>query len=633
MNLSDWTEQNIKLPTNTSLSGRWSRETAPYQAPILDAISDIKVRRIAVMSGSQIGKTLIQQCAVGYYMKERPRPILFIQPNIGLCKEFVKNKMRPFIEGNEGLLALTGTLRGTQTENSLTHIQFPSGFLKMAGTQASGDLAMNSVGLLLMDECDRYALDVDGEGDPMLLARQRGNSYWDFKEVNTSTPTDATTSRIKAEYLLGSQELWMTPCPSCGESSVFEFDRFDCDTYQMACPACGSFHDEYDWKAMGGEFVAQNPEVTDIRSFHVPGFLSPFISWKDISVTFHEAMTRGIQGQKTFQNTTLGLPWSDVGESVEPEGLMKRLEVYTADVPKGVLILTAGVDVQKDRLEYEVIGWGMGYESWSVDWGVIYGNPLHQETWQALDEILTKRYTHDSGLKMTIARAFIDSGFLPRAVYDFVAKKGASSGVSASKGRGGSYPLVEKPQQKKRSDREQRTVPLYMIGVDEAKMHVYSYLTMDEVGAGYCHFKDGMNNENYFAQLTAEKRVKKDTKAGIRYEWVNQGGKRNEALDLRVYALAACHNLDPNWHRIARKLESKINRISQEKREIQESIAGISDDAGKEEYRNVLKKLEEMTAENSKENLRKMPKKEEVILDKVEIKKKKRSRRLTYGGR
>jgi phage terminase large subunit GpA-like protein len=379
---------------------------------------------------------------------------------------------------------------------------------------------------------------------------------------------------------------------------------------------------------MGGEFVAQNPEVTDIRSFHVPGFLSPFISWKDISVTFHEAMTRGIQGQKTFQNTTLGLPWSDVGESVEPEGLMKRLEVYTADVPKGVLILTAGVDVQKDRLEYEVIGWGMGYESWSVDWGVIYGNPLHQETWQALDEILTKRYTHDSGLKMTIARAFIDSGFLPRAVYDFVAKKGA-----ASKGRGGSYPLVEKPQQKKRSDREQRTVPLYMIGVDEAKMHVYSYLTMDEVGAGYCHFKDGMNNENYFAQLTAEKRVKKDTKAGIRYEWVNQGGKRNEALDLRVYALAACHNLDPNWHRIARKLESKINRISQEKREIQESIAGISDDAGKEEYRNVLKKLEEMTAENSKENLRKMPKKEEVILDKVEIKKKKRSRRLTYGGR
>lgn len=561
MKMSDWTEAKIKLPSNTAMSGKWSRETASYQAPILDAISDIKVRRVAVMSGSQIGKTLIQQCAVGYYMSERPRPILFIQPNIGLCKRFVRTKLRPFIEGNEFLLNLTGSLKGTQNENTMTYIQFPSGFLNMAGTQASGDLAMDSIGLLLMDECDRYSLDVDGEGDPMLLARQRGDSFWDFKEVNTSTPTDATTSRIKTEYLLGSQDVWMTPCPSCGEASAFDFERFDCETFQMSCPSCGAYHDEYDWKAQGGSFVSQNPDVTDIKSFHVTGFMSPFVTWRKIATKWKEAQAKGIQGQKAFWNTTLGLAWSDVGESVEPEGLMKRLEIYPAEVPNGVLILTAGVDVQKDRLEYEVIGWGMGYESWSIAWGVIHGNPLHQETWKALDAILTKRFVHESGVKMTIARTFIDSGFLPRSVYDYVARKPVGSGVFASKGRGGSYPLVEKPQQKKRSDREMRSVPLYMIGVDEAKMHIYSYLTMDEVGAGYCHFKDGMNNETYFNQLTAEKRVKKDTKAGIRYEWVNQGGKRNEALDLRVYALAACHNLDPNWHKIARKLEAEVKRL------------------------------------------------------------------------
>ena len=561
MNLSQWTQEKIKLPSNTAMSGGWSPDTAPYQSAILDAISDIMVRRVVVMSGSQIGKTLIQQCAVGYYMSERPRPILFLQPNIGLCKDFVRFKLRPFIEGNEFLLRLTGSLRGTQTENTLTTIQFPSGFLKMAGTQASGDLAMNSIGLLAMDECDRFSLDVDGEGDPMLLARQRGDSFWDFKEINTSTPTDLTTSRIRTEYLLGSQEVWMTPCPSCGDPSVFDFERFDCETFQMACPSCGAFHDEYEWKAEGGSFVAQNPEVSDIRSFHVNGFMSPFVNWRKIATKWKESEAKGIQGQKAFWNTTLGLAWSDIGESVEPEGLMKRLEIYTAEVPDGVLVLTAGVDVQKDRLEYEVAGWGMGYESWSIDWGVIHGNPLHQETWNALQAVLNKRYTHVSGVKMTIARTFIDTGFLPRSVYDFVGKQPLRAGISACKGRGGAYPLVEKPLQKKRKDRDWRNIPLFMIGVDEAKMHIYSYLTMDEVGAGYCHFKDGMNNETYFAQLTAEKRVKKDTKTGVKYEWVNAGNKRNEALDLRVYALAACHNLDPNWQKIAHQLHVEIKKL------------------------------------------------------------------------
>ena len=566
---SEWVASKVRLPDNTAKQGKYDPNFAPYQAPLLDAIGDDKNHRVVIMSSAQIGKTFILQATVGFYMVYKPRPLLILQPNNKKVKDFVKRKLRPFIKCNPDLYKLTGRLTGNNTENEMTYIAYPSGFIAVAGTETASDLASDSVGLLLGDEVDRMSDDAGGEGDPLMLARERGNSFWDFKEVLTSTPVDAITSKINKEYLQGTQERWLTPCPSCGKVSEYIWERFDIDTLTMACPHCGSNHKEWEWKRQGGGYVVGYDEgEKGVRSFHLSAFNSAFLSWERIARKWREAQNEGLKGEKVFFNTTLGVPWSPPGEEIDPEGLEARCEPYTHDCPEGVLLLTAGVDVQGDRLEVEIVGWGVGLESWSIRYEVIDGNPTHPDTWKALDEVLNQRYTHPSGLMLKVARTFVDKGYLPRVVEDYVGNCDRRRGIAAINGRSGSRPLVAKPQEKQRGSRPSSPVETFIVGTDEGKLHVCSYLNIQEVGRGYCHFKLGMNDSTYFKQLTAEKRVRQDTVKGTIYVWQKKHSSvRNEALDCRVYALAALHDCDPNWQALIaeqQKAVSKLKRLEGE---------------------------------------------------------------------
>jgi phage terminase large subunit GpA-like protein len=513
----------------------------------MDAMSDVRVRRVVLMTAAQVGKTFMQQALMAYYIANRPRPMLFVMPTAGKARVFMKTKLRPFLEAHPKLLELTGPLTGTATNNTTNYVGFPAGFLRLGGAESRSDLTSDSIAVLMCDELDDWGKDAKGGGSPLAMARSRGTTFWDFKEISVCTPKPLEESTIYPMYLEGSQEEWCASCPSCEALVPYSFERFDCDTLLMACPECGSAHDQLDWQAQRHEFVPRNPDETEIRSFNLNTFAAPWVKWRDIATRWREAHSMGEHGLKAFWQDVLGWPYQGSGEQVEPEGLLGRCEPYAAECPEGVLFLTAGVDVQTNRLEVEVVGWGLGYESWSVAYHVLLGNPHHPDTWSALDPILKKHYQHEKGYKLRVARTFIDSGFLPHTVHSYVAPN-KHLGISACKGSPiRSYPIVAAPTQKALDARKVRKSPLFMVGGNEAKNYIFSYLNIQEPGAGYCHFKLGMNDAVYFKQLTAEKRVKE----GDHWVWKNRArDKRNEAVDLRVYAFAAAKELDPNWQKL-----------------------------------------------------------------------------------
>jgi phage terminase large subunit GpA-like protein len=272
---------------------------------------------------------------------------------------------------------------------------------------------------------------------------------------------------------------------------------------------------------------------------------------------------------KTWVNTSLGETWEEEGETVDGIGLYGRRETYPAPVPEKALLLTAGVDVQRDRIEMEVVAWGEGEESWNVDYRVLPGDTSRPEVWRDLDDCLGATYTHETGTELHITSALIDSGDQTTTVYQFV-KPRQGRRIFAGKGVSGPGRPVVKVSRKV-SGKKSRDVDLYQVGVDDAKGIIYARLAIEEAGPGCCHFPMDRDAE-YFAQLTAEKLMVKYYRGFPRREWV-KSRQRNEGLDCRVYAFAALKILNPVWSAIEKrvnkqpveKIEPELRRTTQKR--------------------------------------------------------------------
>jgi phage terminase large subunit GpA-like protein len=327
------------------------------------------------------------------------------------------------------------------------------------------------------------------------------------------------------------------------------------DTAAYHCGECGVVWSEADRQAAirQGRWVATG-QPGRIAGFHLSELYSPWSSIPDMARAFLSAK-KNTETLRTFINTALGEPWEDRGEQVDQHGLYGRREKYAADVPNGALLLTAGIDVQRDRIEMEVVGWGEGEESWNVDYRVIPGDPARDDVWQDLENALHRTYAHATGTQMHITAAVIDSGDQTTRVYDFV-QKSKHQRLFAGKGVPGPGRPVAKVS-RATSGKKRRQVDLYQIGVDDAKGTIYARLKMTDPGPGYCHFPIE-RDEEYFSQLTAEKLITKYRLGRPHKEW-HKVRARNEALDCRVYAFAALKILSPTWSAISRNFAKKVS--------------------------------------------------------------------------
>lgn len=551
MNMSDWADAYRQLSQGASAEpGRWRTEKAPHQREMMNAISDIKIKKVVVMSSAQIGKTegpILN--TIGYFMHYDPAPVLVMQPTIQMAEAFSKDRLSKMLQDTPILSGLVND-RARNSGNTILQKIFPGGHITMVGANSPSSLASRPIQILLADEVDRYPATAGSEGDPLFLASERLTTFWNSKEVYVSTPTIKDASRIEIEYLHSSRGEWNVPCPECGALQPLEwgnivFDRDDLTVIHYACRECGTISPEAVWKRKfsEGKYIHEDPE-NPIKGFHLNALGSTLAKWQDIVEKFllanDEKKKGNIEPLKAWTNTKMGQTWEEEGEQVKDEELMKRRERYNSEVPPEVMYLTAGVDTQDDRLEIEVVGWGPEFESWGIKYAVLYGNTKLKQVWTDLDTFLMQTFHKPDGSKMKIACTCIDSGgHRTNEVYKYC-KPRFNRRIFAIKGSNDSAAAyIQKPT---KNNREQAY--LFTLGVDTGKSLLLQRLKVVEEGPGYCHFpkeEEKGYNETYFKGLTAEKQVLVYKKGRPFFEWriKDYEHKRNEALDCRNYASAA----------------------------------------------------------------------------------------------
>ena len=558
LSVAEWADLERRLDSQSSAEpGRWITARAEYQRGIMDACSDPSVKEVVVMCAAQLGKSEILLNTIGYHMAHDPAPILMMQPTVDMAQSFSKDRV------TAGLLRSTPALRGKvkdskakDANNTTLHKVFPGGALSLVGANSPSSLASRPIRVVLCDEVDRYPPSAGEEGDPISLAKRRAATFWNRKIIEVSTPTNRGASRIELAYEESDKRKFMVPCHDCGERQELVWSQVqwtDPKNPHYACEHCGScWTDANRNRAIArGEWVATKP-FNGMAGFHLSALYSPWVVLADAVEEFL-ASKKDPMRLKTFVNTFLGETWEDQGEGVDDVEIAKRREDYE-DMPDQVVMLTAGVDVQDDRLEVEVVGWGAGEESWSIDYRVLHGDPSSPQLWQQLDEVLLRTFEHPIGKPMIIRATCVDSGgHHTRAVYNY-AKTRAGHRVFAIKGVGGEgKPIVGRP-----SKNNIGKVPLYPVGVDTAKEMFYARLRMEEPGPGYCHFHQRFDDE-HFRQLTAEKQVIRYHKGYPKRGWIKTR-TRNEALDVRIYAIAALAILNVNLDNIAKRYFSDIDK-------------------------------------------------------------------------
>lgn len=557
LTLSQWADRYRMLSAESSAEpGRWHTDKAPYQREIMDAIGDAHIRRVVIMCAAQLGKTELLLNILGYFMAYAPAPILVMQPTLDMGQTFSKDRLAPMIRDTPVLRGLVD-VKSRYAGNTILKKNFPGGHITIVGANSATGLASRPIKVLLADEVDRYPGSAGTEGDPLSLAQKRQTTFWDKKTVMVSTPVIKGHSRIETEYNQSTREEWNVPCPECGHYQPFVWANliFDPDDLQKEivykCERCGCVANEYRWKQQSqqGRFVAENPGA-ETRGFHLNTLASTFCGWKEIVQKFivaKEQLDQGNpEGMKVWVNTELGETWEERGEQVEDTELFNRREIYDAVVPEEVLVLTAGVDVQDDRFEVEIVGWGVGKESWGIRYQKIYGDMLKEQVWEDLDAFLQTVWCKKDGTALRIISCCIDSGgHHTDQVYRFT-KERYERGVWAIKGKGGAeVPYIRNPTTNNRVK-----TPLFIIGVDTGKALLYQRLRHNTKGPNYCHFpanEEAGYDETYFKGLTSEKMVVRFRKGRSVTVWELKDSKykRNEPLDLRNYATAALEIANP----------------------------------------------------------------------------------------
>ena len=300
--------------------------------------------------------------------------------------------------------------------------------------------------------------------------------------------------------------------------------------------------------------------------FHLPQFYSTFEplaniaqAWRDIKRLKYSSREK----LKAFVNTVLGETWEEPEALTTTEDVLAaRREKYVA-CPLGVVLIVASVDVQGNRLECLVKGWGMDMESWLIDLRrFYYATPSGKEAWSLLDDYLRTEFPlmnaeeQETGVRLPILRTFVDSGYRATDVYAWTGPR-RHRGVYAIKGRPGERePLIGKIS---RTQTVRGGAILVPIGTHEGKRTIYSHLDISERGSGYMHM-NALADSEYLKQLTAEKLIPKYTREGIPHMvWMRKvEGGRNEALDLEVYNLAAFRFLNANMNVLREKLDAQV---------------------------------------------------------------------------
>ncbi|MFT4118697.1 phage terminase large subunit family protein [Bradyrhizobium sp.] len=577
LTLPQWADEYRMLAAESAAEpGRWKTSRVAVARGPMEAVSDPAVHTVSAMCCTQLLKTELILNTIGYFVHQDPAPMIVMQPTVDLAEAFSKDRIAPMVRDTPVLTGKIADVKSRDSGNTILHKQFAGGHITMIGANAPGQLAMRPVRVVLCDEVDKYPATAGQEGDPIKLLSERSATFWNCKRIFTCSPTIEPTehggSRIAREYANSDQRIFEVDCPHCDHRHELQWLNVkwppgEEEKAQYCCPECGVFWSEPE-RLRAIKKASERPLITPSRfgefyegygwrgtqpfkghaGFRASKLASPWETLGQLAVKFREAQASQLMLQ-TFINTQLAETWKVKGEAPEWKRLYERREQYAKGVvPMRALMLTAGADVQKDRIEVEVVAWGPRRESWSVEYRVFMGDTssLDAPCWQELAAMLNEDWKHAGGLNMRLDRLGVDSGYNTQTVYNFVRKNGLGGRVMATKGDEVAPTLIGIPvarEAKVDGKRAKRGVKVWHIGLSIAKAELYGFLRLERpdegmpLPDGWAHFPQ--HDEEYFKQLTAEQLVGRyDKRYGVmRYEWVKQR-ERNEVLDCRIIARA-----------------------------------------------------------------------------------------------
>jgi phage terminase large subunit GpA-like protein len=577
LTVSEWADTHRYLPETSASPGRWNTDRVPFLKGMMDAVNEDGIQRIVIKKSAQVGGTELILNTLGYFIHHDPSPVLMLQPTLQMAQDFSKDRLDPMIQDSPELKKRVSDRKSRDTSNTLLQKKFRGGYVTLAGANSPASLASRPIRIVLADEIDRYPKSAGDEGSPLRLAQKRTTSFWNALYIENSTPTIAGHSAIDESWQDSDQRRFYVPCPFCQHWQTLKFERLRPDFLpdgkpvnpRYECEGCSELIPESHKYAMvkAGEWRASKP-FHGTAGFHINELYSTISArgWLGILRDYHESKDNP-EKLKTFINTSLGECFeAKEGDSPNWEILHARREQYAfGSCPDSVQFVTAGCDVQKDRLEVECVGWCSDKQSYSLDYFTFFGDTssIDSECWRELDKLIGKSFQKPDGTQLPIALLAIDSGYNTQAVYNW-ARNYPPSRVMVTKGMRTQATMLGQGKSVDvtfNGKKIKRGVTLWPLGVDILKAELYGWLKLpkpeaegEEFRPGYCHFPE--YPEEYFKQLTAEVLTAKFIRGHKVYEW-EKVRDRNEALDCRVMARACAHRLG-----LDRLSEEKLERVT-----------------------------------------------------------------------
>lgn len=575
MSISGWAQRYRRLSGKTAAEpGPWRNDRIPYLVGIMDALGDKHPAPLVVLVASaQIGKSECGLNWIGRTIHLLPASFLALFPSEKSARKWVRTRLNPMIAETRELRAIVPLGRRSDEGSTLQEKHYAGGVLFTGSANIPEDVASISVPYVFLDEVDKFPLALEDEGDPVELAKRRTANFPRRKVFETSTPTTEEHSRVWADWQISTQNRYFVPCPDCSHMQYLRFDQLQWPDgkpklARYACESCGALFEERNKTAMlaAGEWRAEFPErEAEVVGFHLNGLYTPLglgFTWAQHAATW-DRVRGDPEKARVFVNTNLGEVVKSGRERLEWQELAERREPYQVrTIPDGVLLLTAGADVQSDRIEAQILGHGRGESISVVDYTVFPGDPTRDEVWNRLDEYLAKEMLNGYGVVMRISAAAIDSGAWQHEVTNFsrarklrniFAAKGSSIATRQPIGKPTLVDVTWRGRSWKRGAEQ------YQIGVSTLKTVLYRRLRADAEALPadrHVRFSHDLPDE-YFRQLAAEHF---DPKGGWEKHY-----DRNEALDSFVLAMAASMHHSVQVHRMRELDWQRLEQLYQPK--------------------------------------------------------------------
>ena len=532
----------------------------------MDSFSDPRVYMVVFMAAAQVGKTQSLLNCIGYIVDQDPCPFMIVYPTVDTAREWSTERLAPMIRDTKCLGAAIADEKSRSSSNKQLVKTFRGGYMSIVGANSPASLASKPMRIVFLDEVNRFPLSAGDEGDPVRLAGVRTKNFWNRTIYASSTPTNKQTGRIEKLYAISDQRKFYVPCVLCDHGQILKWDQIIFDktgtlderarSARYFCEQCDEpWSDAQRWRGVSrGEWIAQK-EFSGTAGFWLNEWYSPWVTIYESVKGFLEVKDDPLE-LKTWINTSKAESWEEEAEAPKWRTLWDRLEDYPlGEPPAGAMFLTAGVDVQRDRLEASIWAWGVGKESWLVDHRVLPGDTALDATWNSLTPILGETWQTEDGRTLPMSRLAIDSGYRATEVYGWAFGK-APGRVMVVKGNDDSTAILGQPKGldfNRRGKRINRSVKVWPVGTGAIKQETYGWFDLKRpvpvegeppapFPKGYIHLTGHVCDEEACRQFTAEKLVL-ETVRGYEVRRWQKDRLRNEMLDCRVYARAAAESL------------------------------------------------------------------------------------------